>query len=99
MLAGIVWKTLMDAIESECSLLPEESLLRVRYDEIIRDPTTVMKRAADFCGLPWTASFARHLRSERVSDMDTKWMQQLSESDRELLQRTIGSALRKYGFD
>jgi len=97
--AGIAWKMLMDVIESECSLLPEERLLRIRYDEIIRDSTGVMQRAADFCGLPWTDSFARHVQSEPVSDMDTKWTRQLSEPDREILQRSIGSTLRKYGFD
>jgi hypothetical protein len=97
-LAGIVWKTLMDAIEGECSCLPSGSVLRVRYDEMVRDAPAVMRRVADFCGLSWSPDFVRHVRSERISDMDTKWTRQLTQSDQELLQKVIGPALGKYGF-
>jgi len=97
-LAGIVWKTLMDLIEEECGELPEDRLIRIRYDEMVGDLPATMREVVRFCGLRESPRFDRHVRSMRVANMDTKWVRRLSDRQKEMLERCIGEHLTKYGF-
>ncbi len=97
-LAGITWKTLMDAIEAECGELPESRLLRVRYGDLIADTRGIIDEALRFCDLPWDERLERHLAGQRVSSMDSKWRRDLSPRQRTLLESSIGTHLEWYGF-
>ncbi len=97
-LAGIVWKTLMDRIEAECEFLPQSRLLRVGYSALIKDVRKVMQEVCEFCDLPSSERFSRHVSATQISDMDTKWRRDLTERQKTLLQRSIGPHLTKYGF-
>jgi len=97
-LAGIAWKILMQQIEAECAALPPDRVLLVRYEDLVRDSVEAMRRAIEFCSLGWTPEFERHVSSQHIHDMDTKWTRQLSEREQLLLQKTIGEALGEHGF-
>ncbi len=97
-LAGIVWKTLMDEIEAECRFLPRSRLLRVSYGALIKDAEEVMDQVREFCGLPSSERFRRHYLATQISDMDTKWRRDLTERQKTLLQQSIGPHLTEYGF-
>ena len=97
-LAGIVWKTVMDLIDEECAELPDDRLIRIRYDKMISDLPGTMRKVVDFCGLRESQRFERHVCNTRVSDMDTKWGKMLSNRQKELLKRCLGKYLMKYGF-
>ncbi len=97
-LAGIVWKTLMDEIEADCRFLPESRLLRVSYGALIKDAKEVMDQVCEFCGLPPSERFRRHFLATQISDMDTKWRRDLTERQKTLLQQSIGPHLTEYGF-
>jgi len=97
-LAGIVWKTLMDLIEEECSELPADRLLRVRYDRLVAAPLETMDAIRLFCGLRQSARFDARVRRAPITDMDTKWSRVLSREQRERLKRCLGTHLEKYGF-
>jgi len=98
-LAGIVWKTLMDRIEAECQFLPQSRLLRIGYAALIKDVRKVMQEVCEFCGLPPSERFRRHFLATRISDMDTKWRRDLTERQKTLLQQSIGTHLTRYGFE
>lgn len=97
-LAGIVWKTVMDLIDEECAELPDDRLIRIRYNEMTSDLPGTMRKVVDFCGLRESQSFERHVCNTRVSNMDTKWVKMLSNRQKELLKRCLGKHLMKYGF-
>jgi hypothetical protein len=97
-LAGIVWKTLMDLIEEECAELTAKQLLRIRYDELISDLPGTMRKVLSFCGLNYSRRFDSHVRGTRVLDMDTKWRKNLSAREKRLLENCIGKHIIKYGF-
>jgi hypothetical protein len=97
-LAGIVWKTLMDLIEEECAELSMQQLLRIRYDEMIGDMAGTMHKVIRFCGLSESSEFHQYVRSIKVSNMDRKWERGLSSEEKEQLQSCIGAHLTKYGF-
>ncbi len=97
-LAGITWKTLMDAIEAECQELPPSRLHRVRYGDLIADTRRTLDDALRFCDLPCNERLERHLARQRISNMDTKWRHDLSPRQRALLESSIGPHLERYGF-
>ena len=97
-LAGIVWKTLMDEIEAECRFLPRSRLLGVSYGALIKNAKEVMDQVCEFCGLPPSERFRRHVLATQISDMDTKWRHDLTEREKSLLEQSIGPHLTKYGF-
>jgi hypothetical protein len=97
-LAGIAWKTLMDLIEDEFSELPDDRLLRVRYDRLVDDPLGTMDAIRRFCGLRESARFDALVRRAPIDNMDTTWSRVLSREQKRLLRRCIGPHLEKYGF-
>ena len=97
-LAGIVWKTVMDLIDEECAELPDDQLIRIRYDEMISDLPGTMRKVVKFCGLRESQRFERHVRNMRVMNMDTKWVKMLSDRQKELLRHCLDKHLMKYGF-
>jgi hypothetical protein len=97
-LAGIIWKTLMDMIEEECSELPKDRIHRIRYDQMIGNLPGTIKEIEHFCGLQESLRFDRHVHSTHVANMDTKWSRTLSCRQKELLERCVGEHLKKYGF-
>ncbi len=97
-LAGIVWKTVMDLIDEECAELPDDQLIRIRYDEMISDLPGTMRKVVKFCGLRESQRFERHVHNTQVSNMDTKWRERLSDRQKELLKHCLGEHLIKYGF-
>jgi hypothetical protein len=97
-LAGIVWKTLMDLIEEECRVLPREQYFRVRYDELTQEVGSTFERARKFCGLPENQKWQRVVSGVPVSNMDRKWERTLSDRQKGLLERCLGDHLERFGF-
>jgi hypothetical protein len=97
-LAGIAWKTLMDAIEQECSELAVSQILRVRYDALVRNPVRTLEEVCAFSDLEPAPRFLSRVERYPVSNMDEKWKTQLSSCAQELLGDTIGAHLERYGF-
>lgn len=97
-LAAINWKTLMDEIEDECRELPGETLLRVRYDDLIADPRPVLERTLRFAGLPDSDRFWSRVRRQAIHENETTWRTHLGSEQRELLEKCLSLHLQKYGF-
>lgn len=97
-LAGLVWSTLVTAIDQELKAMPENQTLSIRYDELIRDPVATLQRATDFCGLNRSDDFENHVRSIRVNDRDNKWKHDLTPEQQRLLEGTIEETLRCFNY-
>jgi hypothetical protein len=97
-LAGIVWKTLMDLIEEEAKILQETQYMRVRYDVFVHDPWSVMEEVLHFCNLPKNDTFFKRLAKQEIFNMDSKWVQRLSPKQKAQLNQSLSSHLQRYGF-
>jgi len=97
-LAGVIWKTLMDYIADARASLPADRFLEIRYDGMVRDPRGTMARVLDFCGLPASNRFDVRVSSIRVHDFDDKWKKDLGEESIRLLQDYLAPHLEKHGF-
>lgn len=66
-LAGLLWRMLMESYDTARAALPAKSWLEVRYEDITARPVEEFQRMLDFCGLPWTLEFERGFALQRFS--------------------------------
>jgi hypothetical protein len=97
-LAAISWKTLMDEIEDETRELGPDTLMRVRYDDLVNDLRPSLENVLRFSELPDRPLFWRRVEHHAVHDLDTKWRQKLDPAQREVLEKSLAEHLQKYGF-
>lgn len=98
-LAAINWKTLMDAIEAESRILPEDRLLCIRYDELIESPRDVLREALRFARLEESPTHWRRIGQQWIHDRDSRWRLDLDARQRERLEKCLYPHLVRYGFD
>jgi len=97
-LAGIQWKILMDASESAKQSVPAGQLLELRYEDVCGDPIASYRQALDFCGLPWTAGFERHLGKQSFRSENDKWRRDLTTGQQKILEDVLRTHLSRYGY-
>jgi hypothetical protein len=97
-LAGLQWKTLMDAFDKARALLPSSRYMEVRYDELVADPQTIFGDVLSFCRLKRSAAFESAVSAFQFESADFKWKTQLSDLQREELEAVLGGHLAKWGF-
>lgn len=66
-LAGLLWRMLMDAYDAARDALPTESWLEVRYEDVAARPEEEFRKMLDFCGLGWCEEFDRGFARQRFS--------------------------------
>ncbi len=55
------------------SILPAETMLDVRYEDLVADREVVTRRIIDFLGLPWDDACLHHEENQRVVSTPTLW--------------------------
>ena len=55
------------------SVLPPESLLEIRYEDLVTDQTASTRRMLDFIGLEWDDRCLDFQRTERVVATASSW--------------------------
>ena len=61
-LAGVLWKLLVDAHDAASAALPPDRWLEVRYEDVIADPSAAFASMVGFSGLPSGPGFDRELQ-------------------------------------
>jgi hypothetical protein len=98
-LAGLEWKLLMRAFAEAQALMPPESWLELRYEDVVERPREQVQRLLDHLGLEWTASFERSFAAlEFAPDRAGAYRDELSARDVEMLDRALAAALRDHGY-
>jgi hypothetical protein len=60
-LAGLLWKLLLDAHDAAAAALPADRWLEIRYEDVIARPREAFDAMLDFARLPGDPTFAREL--------------------------------------
>jgi omega-hydroxy-beta-dihydromenaquinone-9 sulfotransferase len=98
-LAGLEWKLLMQAFAEAQALVPAESWLELRYEDVVERPREQVQRLLDHLGLAWTASFERSFAAlEFAPDRARAYRSELSARDAAMLDRALGPALSDHGY-
>jgi hypothetical protein len=99
-LAGVGWKTLIDAHERARDALPDHCWIDVRYEEVVGAPRAAFARLLEFLGLDWTPAFERQFsryafRPERA----LAYRRDLGDEALGLLERSLAAHLARYGYE
>jgi omega-hydroxy-beta-dihydromenaquinone-9 sulfotransferase len=97
-LAALQWEILMDAYERTKHIVPAERMLEVRYEDLCADPVGVTRRATEFAGLDFPASFQRSVQRLRLESRNDKWKQGLSPAQQNVLNECIREPLARWGY-
>ncbi|WP_455388061.1 sulfotransferase family protein [Petrachloros mirabilis] len=97
-LAGIMWKTLMDATERAKDGLAAEDYLEIRYEDLCDDMEGVLRNVLGFVGMRWTNEFENKLHKYRLKNKDYKWRKDLTQSQQDTLQKVLWGHLTSYGY-
>ncbi len=97
-LAGIQWKLFLDALEVGKESVPAEQFVQVRYEDLCEDRHAVFSQLCEFTDLPMTDGFKRRLDKFSLRNANTKYQQDLTPEQQEILQSVMGEYLERYGY-
>jgi omega-hydroxy-beta-dihydromenaquinone-9 sulfotransferase len=98
-LAGLLWKMLIDAFDLARKEIPAADWLEVRYEDVAASPRTAFAKMLEFCGLPWDAEFERGFeRHTFTASRSDAFRRDLASTDVDRLSRILASPLaaRRY---
>jgi hypothetical protein len=78
-LAGVGWKTAMDAYAAARALVPAGQWLDVRYEDLVRDPGGTLERICAFAGLRGGEAVAEMLARPRRGGLRDEWHARVAE--------------------
>lgn len=97
-LAGIVWKHLLDLTTEEIRSLPEERILTIRYTDLVEDPMRTIEEICRHSALDMSERFRRRLATFKMRDADEAWRKGLSGEQIASLEDSLQSHLQVHGF-
>lgn len=99
-LAGLLWKMLIDAFETARAAIPAADWLEVRYEDVAATPRESFAAMLKFCELPWNAEFERGFsRHTFTASRSDAFRRDLETSEVERLSRILASQLASRGYD
>ena len=98
-LAGLLWKLLIDAFEGARQGIAKADWLEVRYEDVAANPRPAFGKMLEFCGLPWDAEFERGFeRYTFTASRSDAFRRDLDTADVERLSRILASSLAAKGY-
>jgi hypothetical protein len=99
MLAGVLWKLLIDAYDAASAALPADRWLEVRYEDVIANPSKAFGAMLEFAGLPGDDTFNRALSRMRFgSDRAQAFRRDLGPETVDALSRSLAGHLERRGY-
>lgn len=93
------WVEEVNVIEDGLRTVPDEHVLRIRYEDLVANPTDVFGRVADFVGFPDEGDWRRSLAELPILDRNEAWRARLSPSVVERITAIQRSELQRFGYD
>ena len=98
-LAGIVWKHLLDLTSVEIENLPAGRILTIRYTDLVSQPEAQILEICKHCALDMTEQFEGRLSRFRIRNADEAWSKGLTSKQVKLLDRSLEKHLQRFGFE
>ena len=97
-LAAMEWVIQMKAIEVATSMLDPTEIIELKYEDLIANPIVTFREVCDHTNLEWTVDFEKTIRGYRLKNMNTKWEQNLPDSQKVILNEFLEEMLHKHGY-
>lgn len=99
LLAGLVWKTVIDGHDRAHAEVGSCQWLDVRYEDLLDDPRAEFGRMLDFMGLGWDDRFERSFRQQAfVAGRRDAFQHELGPEAVALLEHHLGEHLERLGY-
>ena len=92
------WAAEVGAVDDGLARLASSRVLRIRYEDLVADPVTVLAGVARFAGLAASPTFAAELAALDVPEADHRWRHQLGASGLATVQAVAGPQLEARGY-
>jgi hypothetical protein len=92
------WVEEIEAIEEGLRSIPDEQLLRLRYEDLVMEPVHTFERIATFAGLPDDAAWRRSLATLPIRDQNEGWRTRLEPAVVEKVTSIQWQELERYGY-
>ncbi|MFC1819119.1 sulfotransferase [Thermodesulfobacteriota bacterium] len=96
---SIQWKACVDNSERDFSSIPSENILRIKYEEFVKEPVAEFSRLANFLNKQVSDSVNDYLRKNVRPNSVGKGRKALGEVEVENLMPLIANTLQRYGYD
>lgn len=83
-LAGIKLELLHKAYLLSKNSIDNSRLLEVQYEDLCADPVAIMDESVKFCGLSWSSSFEKKVKSYSLRNTNYKWKDHLTPEQQEV---------------
>jgi hypothetical protein len=98
-LAGIAWDILVTSIEQDASVMEQDDICTVRYEDFLEDPVGEIRRLCEFSELDFPEDFANRIRASRINTgRKQAFLTDLSSAQVSELTSCIADSLAKYGY-
>ena len=97
-LAGIVWKYLVDLSATELQLVDPSRILTISYSDFVRSPKVKIAEICNHCNLPVTDKFDTRINRFKIRNADEAWRTGLSREQIDTLNNSLAKHLQKFGF-
>lgn len=98
-LAAIEWMILMDSFDAATADLNPDTYKLIKYEDLCKDVSGVMKDVTEFCGLNWTPDFANRMNQYSLRCANDKYKTELNPKQQHDLQEVLIDYLKKYGYE
>lgn len=100
LLAGLVWKAVVDAHERARGEVDAARWLDIRYEDVLADPRSAFARMLTFAGLEWDQRFERQFERQAItSGRRHAFASDLPAQQLALLEHHLAGHLERYGYD
>ncbi len=97
-LAGLQWKILCSSAEQAISILPDDRVCEVRYEDLCSDGNLEMERLLTFVGLDFPPTLLNYLRRSPYVSRNEKWTSELTQKQQEILNYVTRPYLEKHHY-
>lgn len=100
LLAGLLWKLLIDAFEQAQKTLGDDARwLAVRYEDVVAEPVPTLRRVAEHLCLDWSRELEASVTAHPFNPKSaTRWQQDLSDAHVAMLTKSLGAHLERFNY-
>jgi hypothetical protein len=93
------WVEELTAIDEGLQAIPEELVMRLRYEDLVAEPTSHLQAVAGFVGLPDDAAWSRSILTLPITDKNDGWKARLEPSVVDRITAIQRRALERFGYE
>jgi hypothetical protein len=97
-IAARMWKSEVQGVLVDKEWISQQRYIEIRYEKLMHDPITEMKRIIDFCDLPWTSQFQKSVKAFELENRNYKWANAFTPQQIAAIEKELGPSLKQLEY-